>query len=40
MRIINVSNENIETLSDTYNSLANIKTNSMIAVLTIFTAIL
>lgn len=40
MRIINVSTENIETLSDTYNSLANIKTNSMIAVLTIFTAIL
>lgn len=37
--IISVSFENIESLADTYNSLMNIKTNSMIGVLTIFAAI-
>jgi magnesium transporter len=31
--------ENIDSLSDTYNSLMSIKTNSMIGVLTIFAAI-
>lgn len=36
---ISVSFENIESLADTYNSLMNIKTNSMIGVLTIFAAI-
>ena len=36
---ISVSFENIESLADTYNSLMNIKTNSMIGVLTIFSAI-
>jgi magnesium transporter len=36
---ISVSFENIESLADTYNSLMSIKTNSMIGVLTIFSAI-
>ena len=36
---VSVSFENIESLADTYNSLMNIKTNSMINVLTIFSAI-
>lgn len=39
MNNINVENENTETLSDTYNSLMSIKTNAMISVLTIVTAI-
>ena len=39
MNTIAVSFENIESLADTYNSLMNIKTNSMITVLTIFSAI-
>jgi len=39
MNTISVSFENIESLADTYNSLMNIKTNSMISVLTIFSAI-
>lgn len=39
MNTITVGFENIESLSDTYNSLMNIKTNSMIGVLTIFAAI-
>lgn len=39
MSNINIENENIQTLSDTYNSLMSIKTNSMISVLTIVTAI-
>jgi Mg2+ and Co2+ transporter CorA len=39
MNTISVSFENIESLADTYNSLMNIKTNSMISVLTIFAAI-
>ncbi len=37
--IVSVSFENIESLAETYNSLMNIKTNSMISVLTIFSAI-
>ncbi len=36
---VSVSFENIESLADTYNSLMNIKTNAMISVLTIFSAI-
>jgi len=36
---IAISFENIASLADTYNSLMNIKTNSMITVLTIFSAI-
>ena len=36
---ISVSFENVESLAETYNSLMNIKTNSMISVLTIFSAI-
>lgn len=36
---IDVLNKNIETLSDTYNSLMSIRTNSMISVLTIVTVI-
>jgi len=39
MNMISVGFENIDSLSDTYNSLMNIKTNSMIGVLTIFAAI-
>lgn len=39
MNTISISFENIESLADTYNSLMNIKTNSMIGVLTIFAAI-
>ena len=39
MNTIGISFENIESLADTYNSLMNIKTNSMISVLTIFSAI-
>ena len=39
MNTIAVSFENIESSADTYNSLMNIKTNSMIGVLTIFAAI-
>ncbi len=39
MNTIAISFENIESLADTYNSLMNIKTNSMIGVLTIFTAL-
>lgn len=39
MNTISISFENIESLADTYNSLMNIKTNSMIGVLTIFSAI-
>ncbi len=39
MNTIAISFENIESLSDTYNSLMNIKTNSMITVLTIFSAL-
>lgn len=40
MHQIAISNENTETLSDTYNSLMSVKTNSLISVLTIFTAII
>ncbi len=40
MSHIAVSNESTVTLSDTYNSLMSIKTNSMISILTIFTAII
>ena len=40
MNYISTVNENTETLSDTYNSLMSIKTNSMISILTIFTAII
>jgi len=36
---IAISFENIESLSETYNSLMTIKTNSMISVLTIFSAV-
>jgi magnesium transporter len=39
MNTLSVWFENIDSLSDTYNSLMNIKTNSMIGVLTIFAAI-
>jgi magnesium transporter len=39
MSHIDIVNENIQTLSDTYNSLMSIKTNSMISILTIVTAI-
>lgn len=39
MNTIAISFENIESLADTYNSLMNIKTNSMISVLTTFAAI-
>lgn len=39
MNTIAISFENAESLADTYNSLMNIKTNSMIGVLTIFAAI-
>jgi magnesium transporter len=39
MNTIAISFENTESLADTYNSLMNIKTNSMIGVLTIFAAI-
>lgn len=39
MNTIAISFENTESLADTYNSLMNIKTNSMITVLTIFSAI-
>ena len=39
MNNIAISFENVESLADTYNSLMNIKTNSMINVLTIFAAI-
>lgn len=39
MNMIAVSFENIESLADTYDTLMNIKTNSMIGVLTIFAAI-
>lgn len=39
MNTIAVSFENIESLAETYNSLMTIKTNSMIGVLTIFTAL-
>ena len=39
MTTIAVGFENIESLADTYNSLMNIKTNSMISLLTIFAAI-
>ena len=39
MTNISISFENIESLADTYNSLMNIKTNSMISLLTIFAAI-
>lgn len=39
MSNISVSFENIESLADTYDTLMNIKTNSMIGVLTIFAAI-
>lgn len=39
MNNISVSFENIESLADTYDTLMNIKTNSMIGVLTIFAAI-
>ena len=40
MSHIAIANESTVTLSDTYNSLMSIKTNSMISVLTIFTAII
>lgn len=36
---IDIISQNIDSLSDTYNSLMNIQTNSIITVLTIFTAI-
>jgi magnesium transporter len=36
---ISISFENIESVSETYNSLMTIKTNSMISVLTIFSAV-
>lgn len=39
MNTIAISFENVESLADTYNSLMNIKTNSMITVLTIFSAV-
>lgn len=39
MSNIDIENENIQTLSDTYNSLMSIRTNSMISILTIVTAI-
>lgn len=39
MSTIGVSFENIESLADTYDTLMNIKTNSMIGVLTIFASI-
>jgi len=39
INIISVGFENIDSLAETYNSLMNIKTNSMIGVLTIFAAI-
>jgi Mg2+ and Co2+ transporter CorA len=39
MNTIGISFENTESLADTYNSLMNIKTNAMITVLTIFSAI-
>ena len=39
MNTIAISFENVDSLADTYNSLMNIKTNSMIGVLTIFAAI-
>lgn len=39
MTTIAIGFENIESLADTYNSLMNIKTNSMISLLTIFAAI-
>ena len=39
MNMISVGFENTDSLADTYNSLLNIKTNSMIGVLTIFAAI-
>jgi len=39
INMISVGFENIDSLADTYNSLMNIKTNSMIWVLTIFAAI-
>lgn len=37
---ITIVNEDIESLYDTYNALVNMKINSIITVLTIFTAIL
>jgi magnesium transporter len=40
MSYIAIANESTVTLSDTYNSLMSIKTNSMISILTIFTAII
>ncbi len=40
MSNIAIVNENTETLSDTYNSLMSIKTNHLISVLTIFTALI
>ena len=40
MSHIAIANESTVTLSDTYNSLMSIKTNSMISILTIFTAII
>ncbi len=39
MSNIDIVNENIQTLSDTYNSLMSIRTNSMISLLTIVTVI-
>ena len=39
MNMISVGFENTDSLAETYNSLMNIKTNSMIGVLTIFAAI-
>ena len=40
MSHIAIANESTVTLSDTYNSLMSIRTNSMISILTIFTAII
>jgi len=39
MNNIAISFENTESLADTYNSLMNIKTNAMITILTIFSAL-
>lgn len=40
MGLIAVQSENIESLYDTYNALVNMKTNSIVTVLTVFTVIL
>lgn len=40
LHTISVVSENTESLANTYNALANIQTNSVISLLTIFTAII